>query len=132
VEALEGTTSNMVKVIKTDTDYRDALTKLKRLVALDPDPNTPEGDKLELLALLVEEYESDLYAFNTPDLIEAILFRMEQQGLAQHDLVPFLGNMSNVSEILNRKRPLTLDEIRALHTGLGLPAHVLIQEYSVL
>lgn len=120
----------MTKIIKTDAEYRDALAELKRLIALDPDTNTPEGDELELIAMLVEQYESHTYAFNTPDPIDALLFRMEQQGLSQLDLVPFLGSRNNVSEILNRRQPLTLEMIRALHNGLGLPADVLIQEYS--
>src|SRR5688572_2917686 len=115
----------MIKVIKTDTEYRDVLAELERLVALDPDPNTPDGDKLELLALLVEEYETEKYKFNTPDPIDALLFRMDQQGLSQNDLVPYLGSPTIVSEVLNRKRLLTLEMIRALHAGLGLPAHVL-------
>jgi HTH-type transcriptional regulator/antitoxin HigA len=122
----------MLKVIKTDAEYRAALAELERLVGLDPDPNTPDGDKLELLALLVEEYETEKYQFNTPDPIDALLFRMDQQGLSENDLVPYLGSSAIVSEVLNRKRPLTLEMIRALHTGLGLPAHVLIQEYSEL
>lgn len=122
----------MLKVIKTDTEYREALAELEQLVALDPDPNTPDGDNLELLALLVEEYETEKYKFNTPDPIEALLFRMDQQGLSENDLVPYLGSLAIVSEVLNRKRPLTLEMIRALHAGLGLPAHVLIQEYSVI
>jgi HTH-type transcriptional regulator/antitoxin HigA len=118
----------MVKVIKTDAEHQDALTEIRRLMALDPDPNTPDGDKLELLALLVEEYESKRYPFELPDPIDAILFRMEQQGLRQRDLVPYFGSRSKVSEVLHRKRPLTLAMIRCLHAGLGLPAHVLIQK----
>ena len=120
----------MTKIIKTDAEYRDALAELKRLMTLDPDANTPEGDELELIAMLVEQYELHTYSFNTPDPIDALLFRMEQQGLTQLDLVPFLGSRNNVSEILNRRQPLTLEMIRALHTGLGLPADLLIQEYS--
>jgi len=120
----------MTKILKSKSEYLEALAELKRLVALDPDSETPEGDELELLAVLIEEYESREYPFNNPDPIDALLFRMEQQGLTPQDLAPFLGSPSTVSEILNRKRTLTLEMIRALHAGLGLPADILIQEYS--
>jgi HTH-type transcriptional regulator/antitoxin HigA len=122
----------MPKLIKSDSEYQEALAELEGLVALDPDANTPDGDRLELLALLVEEYEREKYKFNTPDPIDAHLFRMDQQGLSENDLVPYLGSITIVSEVLNCKQPLTLEMIRALHAGLGLPAHVLIQEYSVI
>ena len=120
----------MLKIIKTEEEYRAALEEIKRLLALDPDADTPEGNALELLALVVEQYESHHYELGTPDPIDAISFRLEQQGLTQDDLIPFLGSKRNVSEIMQRKRPLTLEMIRALHEGLSLPAALLIQEYT--
>ena len=88
----------------------------------------PEAEKLELLIFLVQDYESKLFKKELPDPIEAIRFRMEQQGLSQKDMTPYLGSRSKVSEVLARKRPLTLSMIRALHMGLGIPAEVLLQE----
>ena len=120
----------MSKVIRSEDEYQDALDELNRLMALDPDIDSPEGEKLELLALLIEQYESRLYPAGTPDPIEAILFRMEQQGLTPQDLVAYLGDSAMIADVLERRKPLTLEMIRRLHTGLGLPADILIQEYS--
>jgi HTH-type transcriptional regulator/antitoxin HigA len=83
-----------------------------------------------VLAILLEEYEAQLYTFGTPDPVDAILFRMEQQGLSARDLMPFLGSEKMVANVLSRKEPLTLEMIRALHVGLGLSANILIREYS--
>lgn len=116
------------KVIKTESEYEAALAEIRALIDLDPDPGTPEGDRLELLALLVQDYESKKYRIEPPDPIEAIEFRMEQQDLSPRDLVPYLGSRSKVSEVLSAKRPLTLSMIRALHAGLGIPAGVLLRE----
>lgn len=118
----------MNKVIKTDLEYEKALTEIETLVDLDPDVGTPEADSLELLTLLVQDYEAKHFSFPLPDPIEAIKFRMEQQNLLQRDLVPYIGSRSKVSEILAGKRPLTLSMIRSLHFGLGIPAQVLLQE----
>jgi HTH-type transcriptional regulator / antitoxin HigA len=120
----------MTKVIKTETEYEAALAEIENLMDLDPDPGTPEADQLELLALLVEDYESKRFEIAPPDAIEAIKFRMEQQGLIQRDLVPYIGSRSRVSEVLNGKRTLTLPMIRALHEGLGIPLESLIQQAS--
>lgn len=120
----------MLKVIKSDDDFRSALAQVDELLDLDPDPGTKEGDRLELLALLVEKYESELYTPRLPDPIEAIRFRMDQQQLKQRDLIPYLGSPSRVSEVLSGKRELTLKMIRALHKGLGIPARVLLQEHD--
>lgn len=117
----------MAKVIKTELDYRSALEELEKLIDMDPAPSSPEADELEVLALLVEAYEKERVSIPLPDPVTAIEFRMEQQGLAPRDLVPFIGSRSKVSEVLSRKRPLTLSMVRALHEGLGIPAHVLIQ-----
>lgn len=118
----------MSKVIKTKFDYENALAEIEALIDLDPDVGTREGDRLELLVLLVEEYEAKKFQFELPDPVEAIKFRMEQQDLSPRDLVPYLGSRSKVSEILSGKRSLTLSMIRALNSGLGIPAKVLIQE----
>ena len=124
-----------IRIIKTKQQYRRYLEEVDRLVALDPDPRTAEGARLELLAKLVEDYEKEHFKFRKPDPVEAILFRMEQQGLRQTDLAAMVGGKNRASEILSRKRPLTLAMIRALHEKLGIPSELLIQEpraeYSV-
>lgn len=119
-----------MKILKTNEDYQGALAETRNLIALDPEVGTPEADRLELLALLVEEYEAHQVDIPLPDPIEAIEFRMEQEGLTPRDLIPYIGSRSKVSEVLSRKRPLTLPMIRALQGGLGIPAHVLIQGHE--
>jgi len=114
------------KVIKSEEDYQKALSRIDEL--MDSEPNTPEGDELELLVTLVELYEDKKYPIEMPDPVEAIKFRMEQSHLNQKDLVPFIGSKSKVSEVLNKKRPLSLSMMRALHKGLGIPAEILLQE----
>jgi len=114
------------RVIKKDEDYEAALADAERLVANDPAPGTTEGDQLELLTVLIEDYEKRQFQFDLPDPIQAIEFRMEEQGLRQKDLVPMLGSRSRVSEVLSGKRPLTVAMIRALSLGLGVPADILI------
>ena len=117
-----------IKAIKTESEYGKAIEEVGRLISLDPDPGTPEADRLELLGVLVEAYENEHFHIDLPDPIEAIRFRMDQQGLKQKDLVPFIGSKSKVSEVLAAKRPLSLSMIKALHEGLGIPAKVLIQD----
>lgn len=114
------------KVIKTADEYEVVLAEIDRLAGVDPAPGTPEGDRLELLAVLARDYEGRTLPRVTVDPIEAIQLRMEQQGLRQKDLIPFLGSKSKVSEVLARKRPLTLAMIRALHAGLDIPAESLL------
>ncbi|WP_321494753.1 ImmA/IrrE family metallo-endopeptidase [uncultured Desulfobacter sp.] len=114
------------KLIKTEKDYNLVLSRIEAL--MDADANTPEAEELELLATLVELYEDEHFAMDTPEPIDAIKFRMEQLGLNQQDLVPFIGNKSKVSEILNEKRPLTLSMMRSLHQNLGIPAEVFLQK----
>jgi HTH-type transcriptional regulator/antitoxin HigA len=121
----------MIKVIKSDSDYEAALADIERLLDRDPAAGTRKAEELEVLAVLVGDYESKRFGKAVPDPIEAIRFRMEQQNLSQRDLVPFIGSRSKVSEVLSRKRPLTLSMIRALHSGLGIPAKVLVQEREV-
>ena len=117
-----------IRIIKTKQQYRRYLEEVDRLVALDPDPRSGEGGRLELLAKLVEDYEKERFRFRKPDPVEAILFRMEQQGLRQKDIAELVGGKNRASEVLSRKRPLTLAMVRALHEKLGIPSELLIQE----
>ena len=112
------------KVLKTERDHQAALAYVGRLMA-QPAPDVAE---LELWSLLVEKYEEERFPITTPDPIEAIRFRMEQAGLESSDLHPYLQSKSKVSEVMNRKRALSLSMIRALHRGLKIPAEVLVQE----
>jgi HTH-type transcriptional regulator/antitoxin HigA len=120
----------MIKVIKTTADYEAALAEIERLIDLDPKPKTPDAEQLELHTLLVQNFEAKAFPKSLPDPVDAILFRMEQQDLTPRSLIPYFGSRSKVSEVLSRKRSLTLSMIRALHEGLGIPARVLIQESS--
>lgn len=114
------------KVIKTETDYEAALAHVEKL--MDAQPGSPEEEQLDLFSLLIERYEQEHFPIAPPDPVEAILFRMEQEGLTRKDLVAYIGSPSKVSEVLNRKRPLSLSMIRALRAGLGISAEVLVQE----
>ncbi len=120
-----------LKTIKTKSELQKALAEIESLLALDPDPVSNEGESLKILTLLVEDYEKGARQRLQPDPIEAILFRMEQQNLTPRDLVPFIGSRSKVSEVISRKRPLSLSMIRALHSGLGIPAESLIRDQDV-
>jgi HTH-type transcriptional regulator/antitoxin HigA len=124
--ALEVTGTTTGKVIRTREEYEAALSEIDRLIDRDPAPGTAEGNQLELLTVLARDYESRVLPRVTVDPVEAIQFRMEQQGLRQRDLVPYLGSKSKVSEVLARKRALTLTMIRALHHGLAIPAEALL------
>ena len=117
-----------IRIIKTKRQYRLYLEEVQRLVPLDPDPRTAEGARLELLAKLVEDYEKERFKFRKPDPVEAILFRMEERGLRQTDIAEIVGGKNRASEVLSRKRPLTLAMVRALHEKLGIPSELLIQE----
>ncbi len=117
-----------IKPIHTTADYKAALHDIAALMESDPDLGTPEGDRLDVLATLVQAYETKHHPIEPPDPIEAIKFRIEQGGLTIKDLEPFIGKSNRVYEVLGRKRPLTLPMIRRLHKGLGIPAEVLIAE----
>ena len=117
-----------IRPIKTKVDYQAALDEIESL--FDAEPGTPEGDRLEILTTLVEAYEDRHYSLPMPDPIAAIEYHMESRGLSRRDLEPYLGSRARVSEILNRRRPLSMEMIRRLHTGLGIPAEVLIQPYE--
>lgn len=115
-----------IRPIHTEQDYKATLKDISTLIDLDPALGTPEGDRLDILATLVQAYEAKHFPIAPPDPIEAIKFRMEQSGLSVKDLEPMIGKSNRVYEVLNHKRPLTLPMIRRLHKGLGIPADVLI------
>lgn len=116
-----------IRPIKTRKDYQSALNRLE--VIFNAKPGTPQGDELEVLGILIDNYEQVNYPIDFPDPIEAIKFRMEQLGYSQSDLANVVGLKSRASEILNKKRKLTLDMIRSLHDTLNIPTNVLIQSY---
>jgi HTH-type transcriptional regulator/antitoxin HigA len=119
-----------IKPIRTEADYEAALKEIERL--FDAKPGTAEADRLEVIATLTEAYEEKHFAIPLPDPIEAILYYMESRGLSRRDLEPFIGSRARVSEVLNRRRPLTMEMIRNLHSSLGIAAEVLIQPYRIL
>jgi HTH-type transcriptional regulator/antitoxin HigA len=114
--------------IRTEKDYRAALRVVSALVDQDPSPDTPEGERLDVLSTLIEAYERKHHPIDLPDPVEAIKFRMDQAGLSVKDLEPMIGQSNRVYEVLNHKRPLTLRMIRNLNKGLGISAQVLIAE----
>ena len=116
-----------IRPIRTEEDYKAALREVSAYFDNEPTPGTPHGDRFEILLSLVVVYEAKHYPIALPDPVEAIKFRMDQAGLTPKDLVPVIGRLNRVYEILNRKRPLTLNMIWNLHKKLGIPAESLIQ-----
>lgn len=116
-----------LKAIKNEKNYEEALSRLGLIFHAEID--TPEGDEAEVLSILIEKYEDENYPIGMPDPIEAIKFRMEQMNMNQKDLAAIMGFTSRVSEVLNRKRKLTLGMIRKLSDTLHIPTEVLVQEY---
>lgn len=116
-----------IRPIHSEDDYKAAMREVSAYFDNEPELGSPEGDRFEVLLALVEAYESKHFPIDLPDPIEAIKFRMEQSGLTPKDLVPMIGRLNRVYEILNRKRPLTLPMIRNLHAQLGIPAESLIK-----
>lgn len=114
------------KILKTEAEYSTALAKVESL--MDAKPGSRQEEELELWSLLVERFEQEHHPIDFPDPIEAIRFRMEQEGLRQKDLEKYFPGKNRVSEVLSHKRPLSLGMIRSLHRGLGIPANVLLQE----
>lgn len=117
-----------ISVIKSDGQYKSALDRLEVLVGMDPAADSSEGSELELLSLLVEDYENKKFPIENPDPVEFVKFLMVEQDLRQVDLVPYFGSRSRVSEFLSRQRPLTVQMIRELSKGLGIPTEILVQE----
>jgi HTH-type transcriptional regulator/antitoxin HigA len=117
-----------IRPIRTEVDYRASLKEAERL--WNADPGTPEGDYVDVLVTLIEAYEARHYAIEAPDPIAAIEFMLEQKGMKRRDLEPAIGSRGRVSEVLNRKRPLTLPMVRALSKLLHIPSDVLVQAYK--
>ncbi|TNG91301.1 transcriptional regulator [Pasteurellaceae bacterium USgator11] len=120
-----------IKPIKTEQDYKTALKTISPYFDNEPEIGSPEGDFLEVMLLLIEAYEAKHYPIEPPDPIEAIKFRMEQEGLTAKDLVPAIGQLNRVYEVLNKKRKLTLGMIRKLHQQFGFPLEHLIRAYEL-
>ena len=118
-----------IKPIKTQADYEAALERIA--VLMDARAGTPEGDELDILATLVEVYEDKNFAINAANPIEVIRFRMDQYGLKDKDLIPYIGHSGRVSEVLSYQRKLTLTMIRKLHEGLKIPTENLVQDYPL-
>jgi len=118
-----------IRPIRTEKDHQAALQEVDRLFSASA--NTPEGDRLEVLTILIEAYEEKHHDIPWPDPIAAILYTVESRGLARRDLEPYIGSRARVSESLSRKHPLSIDMMRKLHTELGIPAEVLIRPYPL-
>ncbi len=118
-----------IKPIKTETDYNVALQAVENL--MDAKIDTPEGDSLDVLVTLIEAYEEKHHPILLPEPVEAIIHQMESQGLSRKDLIPFFGSRARVSEILNKKRSLSINMIRKLQKGLGISAEILIKPYNL-
>jgi HTH-type transcriptional regulator/antitoxin HigA len=116
-----------IKVIRIEADYRAALQEVSALIDLDPAVDSPDGERLEVMGALVQAYEAKHYPIDPPDPIEAIKFRMDQAGMTVKDLVPYIGSLNRVYEVLSYKRPLSLNMIRRLSEGMRIPAEVLIR-----
>ena len=121
--------SNLIKLIRTEADYELALARIYDLIQLDIEPGTVPGDELEVLTLLVKDYENQHHALPKPHPVEAIRFRLDQMGLSEADLSAILGSRSRKSEILSGQRKLSLEMIRKLNAALKIPAEVLIAAY---
>ena len=120
----------LIKPIRSEDDYQASLAEIDRL--MDAKPNTPEGDRLEVLATLVEAWEETHIPIDDPDPVEAIFHRMEALGMSRKELEILIGSRGRVSEVLNRKRPLSLSMIRRLNETMRIPAEVLIRPYALV
>jgi HTH-type transcriptional regulator/antitoxin HigA len=118
-----------IKPIKTEDDYHEALKEIEKLMFAQKD--TPEGDRLDVLVTLIEAYEEKHHPILPPEPVEAIIHQMESQGLSRKDLIPLIGSRARVSEILNKKRSLSITMIRELQKGLGISAEILIKPYNL-
>ena len=120
-----------IRPIKTEADYEWALKEIEPYFDHEPEPGSPESERFDVLASLIEHYEDRAWPIDLPDPVEAIRYRMEQDGLDQSDLARLLGSRSRASELLNRRRPLTREQAFKLHQEWRIPAEVLIQPYQV-
>ncbi len=118
---------SMLKIIRNEKEYDEALNRIDELMELNPELGTVQSDELEILVLLVEKYEEINWNIATPDPIEAIKYRMEEMNLKQKDLVPYIGNKSKVSELLNRKISLSLSMVKNLSEALDIPLEILVK-----
>ncbi len=118
-----------IKPIKTENDYHEALKETEKLMFAQKD--TPQGDRLDVLVTLIEAYEEKHHPILPPEPVEAIIHQMESQGLSRKDLIPLIGSRARVSEILNKKRSLSITMIRELEKGLGISAEILIKPYNL-
>ena len=118
-----------LRPLKTEADYKEALAEVESI--FDAEANTPEADRLDVLAMLVEAYEEEHYPIPAPDPVAALEYYMDSRGLTRRDLEPYLGSRARVAEVLNRKRGLSIEMIRRLHQGLGISADILIQPYTL-
>lgn len=121
-----------IRPIKTEADYKEALELLEELIDAEPAANTPETEQLDILSSLIERYEENKYKIDAPNAVEAIKFVMEQRNLEPKDLIPFIGSKSRVSEVLSGKRSLSIEMIRSLESGLGIPSKVLLKKAEPL
>lgn len=119
---------NYTRIIKNEIEYDAALEEIGILIASDPPVGTQEADRIELLALLVKAYEDRHYSLEFPTIIEAVRFRMEQEGLKQQDLAAIIGSKGRVSEMLNGKRAVSFSMAKALHKRLGIPAEIFLRD----
>ena len=118
-----------LRPLKTEVDYKEALAEIESV--FNAEANTPEADRLDVLAMLVEAYEEEHYPIPAPDPVAALEYYMDSRGLTRRDLEPYLGSRARVAEVLNRKRGLSIEMIRRLHQGLGISADILIQPYTL-
>ncbi|ENN8375998.1 hypothetical protein ACAX46_001396 [Providencia rettgeri] len=116
-----------LRILKNDSDYDEAMERISELMDLNPEVDSDDGNELEMIALLIEDYEKKNCYIEKPSPIEAIKFRMDQSGMSQKDMIPFIGSASKVSEVLNGKRPLSINMIKKIHSGLEIPLDILIQ-----
>lgn len=122
---------NMIRPIKTEADYDDAISRINRLLDLNPPPGSKEDNELDILSTLVEVYEDEYYPVLPPDPVDAIKVVMEEKGMNNKALIPLLGSKSRVSEVMNRKKPFTLKMIYNLHKTLGLPLEIFINDRAL-
>jgi HTH-type transcriptional regulator / antitoxin HigA len=121
-----------IKAIRTEADYLIALQEVSALIDPDPAADSAEGERLDVLGTLVPAYEAKYYPMDPPDPIEAIKFRMDQSGMTVKDMIPYIGPLNRVYEVLANKRPLSLNMIRRLSDGLHIPAEILIRESEAI